>query len=830
MEGSCSREEPARVRALLDESPETQKNRLRISASGQARGIVPRVPPNPLPFRRAPRPWRWWQVPVVSAAKLDAAPGHPRIYVCELGSRADARIICASLEAAGLPAPRWLPSPRAGADEEQVRAAFLAGEPVAVPLAPPPTGPDRLARLLAWAQRADVEVELVPVEVLWGPAVTRPRLRDLWLGDPFAPPRWLRWWHVRRRDSCRVIAAVPGLRSELESHAPRSLAAFVRARAVRALASQGREVFGERLKVARFVVEEVLAEPDFQDRVAAAGAQSGWTRAEALARAQSALRELATGHRRLALGIFSRLARWLAQLAFEPEVSLDPAQVAKLRELGRNASLVFVPSHQSNVDHLVMFHALNDAGFAPPFTAAGINLSFWPVSRLLRGTGAFFIRRSGEDPVYREALRAFVAYLLQRHFHLEFFIEGTRTRTGKLLPPRYGMLRYAAEAGGEPGASDVWFVPTSLTYDQVLEVGDYVRQQLGAERERESLRFVLRQIRRARRQRLGRIYLRFAEPLSLRVHRATHGAELLSLEKLAFAICTRINGARPLLPGAVLCSVLLASERRALTGAELEAQTERVIAYARERGLELGGELELGAAEAVGAALSALRATRIVASYTGGTEPVFYVPDERRHAASYYRNSILHCFLSRAIAQIAGSSERAAPFRALAAAGGKAEAEMHWALRLRELLKFEFFFRERDAFLADLEREREILAREQASGLGGFAAGGPRILADLLESYWVVTEALTAFPSDENPLPEAALLDRCHGLGRQLLLQQRIAHPEGLSSIAFSNALQLLANLGAADRTPAGLRIRDRTTLEHLASDLELLTALARSN
>jgi glycerol-3-phosphate O-acyltransferase len=771
--------------------------------------------PTSLPFRRAPRASRWWTVPVVAADKLDAATGRPRIYVCERASGADARIVCASLAAAGLAPPRWLPSARSGADEEQVRAAFLAGEPVAVPLAASPSGPDRLARLLAWAQKADVEVDLVPVEVLWGPAPGRARLRSLWLGDPFAPPRWLRWLHVRRRDGCRVITAAPGTRGELESFAPRGLAAFVRARAVRALSSQERAVFGERLKVARFVAEQVLAEPEFQDRVAAAGATSGLTRAESLEQAERALRELATGHRRLALGIFSRLARWLTQLAFEPEVSIDAEQIARLRELARGASLVFLPSHQSNVDHLVMFHALANAGFAPPFTAAGINMSFWPMSRLLRGTGAFFIRRSGDDPVYREVLRAFVAYLLERHFHLEFFVEGTRTRTGKLLPPRYGLLRYAAEAGRDHGGGDVLFVPASLGYDQVLEVGEYVRQQLGEGRERESLRFMLGQIRKARRQRLGRIYLRFAEPISLRSHTATHGGERLALEKLAFAICTRINAVRPLLPTAVLCSVLLGSERRALTQAEIEAETERVIGYARERGIEVAGELAHGAAEATGAALAALRETGTIEAYAGGVEPVFHVPEDRRHAASYYRNSVLHCFLGRAIAQLARAAARGAP-----------AGEVRHALRLRELLKFEFFFRERDAFQAELERELAILAREAERGDGPFAAGSPHILGDLLESYWVVTEALASLGRST---PEPDLLERCHGLGRQLLLQQRIRRPEGLSSVAFANALQLIANLGAGERTPEGITISDRDALEALASDLELYTQLAHA-
>jgi glycerol-3-phosphate O-acyltransferase len=230
------------------------------------------------------------------------------------------------------------------------------------------------------------------------------------------------------------------------------------------------------------------------------------------------------------------------------------------------------------------------------------------------------------------------------------------------------------------------------------------------------------------------------------------------------------------------------------------------------RGIELGSELALGAAEAAGAALSALRSTGIVASYAGGIEPVFHVPEERRHAASYYRNSALHCFLGRAIAQLARAAARDA-----------SGPEAQHALRLRELLKFEFFFSERDAYLEELERERAILERETDLP---FAAGSPRILCDLLESYWVVTGALASLGPGA---AETDLLERCHGLGRQLLLQRRIDRPEGLSSIAFANALQLVENRGAAKRTPDGITISDRTALEILADDLERFTALARA-
>jgi glycerol-3-phosphate O-acyltransferase len=781
--------------------------------------------PGSLPFKALRRVRRWYAAPVIGAEAAGSAAARPRVYLAPLASRSDAKILSASLAAAGMPPPSWLPRDGAQVDEDQVRAAFLAGEPVLVPVSPPRRGPDRLARLLAWVQQAGIDADLIPVEVLWGPAENRPQIRKLILGNPFSPPEWLRWLHVRRRGSCRVIVAAPGTRSSLESEASvgsdsLALSAFVRSQAIKALSKKEREILGDRFKVPRLLVEQLVAEADFQDRVAAAGASIGLTRAESLAEAEHGLRELATGHRRLSMELFSRISGWFYRLAFQPEIGVDAKQLGRLRELGRRCPLVFVPSHQSNMDHPVLYNALFTSGFPPPFTAAGINMSFWPMSRILPGTGAFFIRRSvGEDPVYREALRGFVNYLVQRRFHIEFFIEGGRTRSGKLLPPRYGMLRYIVDSAREHGIDDVLIVPTSLTYDQVLEAGEYVRQQLGEDKERESLRFLLRQIGKARRTRLGTIHLRFSQPISLRDHLQERGNDRLVLEKLAFRICTQINAARPLVPVSSLCSILLGSGSRALTVGELERETQRVIEYAHERDIVLAEELASGARAAVDAALLALAKTGVVQDYREGHEPVYFVPERRRHIASYYRNSVVHFFLGRAIAALAEQ-----------VAGDEApEKAEHWALRLRELLKFEFFFSDRDAFLEEIAQERAILATERSRGIESFAAADPSVVGDFLESYWVVTETLAAPQISGTALREAELLRRCHALGRQRLLQQQVRRPELLSSVTFANALQLLENLGAGERTPDGFVCGSPDRLGVLARDLQRLNALSRT-
>jgi glycerol-3-phosphate O-acyltransferase len=695
---------------------------------------------------------------------------------------------------------------------------------VLVPLSPPRSGPDRLARLLAFAQEARAEVDLIPAEVLWGPVERPPSLWNLPFGNPYDPPGFTRWLRLLRRGYARVVIGAPGTRSglEAESHAQGdklALSTFVRVQGVKALSLAQRQVFGDRYKVPRLLAEQILGDTGFQDRVAAAGASQGLTREESLVRGERGLRELATSHNLFSMEIFRRFSRFVYSLAFDPEIDVDAGELEKLRELGRRAPLVFIPSHKSNCDHMALYSLLFSSGFPPPHTAAGINMSFFPMSRILPGTGAYFLRRSfQDDPIYKESLRGFINTLVQRRFHQEFFIEGGRSRSGKLLPPRYGILNNIVDGARRHDIGEVLFVPTSISYDQILELSEYVRQNLGDEKEAESFVFLLRQIRAARARKLGRIHIRFAEPISLREYLDRSGDDRLLTEKLAFQISNRINAVtrsrRPRWP-ARSCSAR-ASGRSAR---RVRRAGRALVDYARERGIGLTADVAAGAESAVRCA-TRRSPERASSERWAGSEPVYHVTEKGRHAASYYRNTVIHFMLARAIAELGARA-------AAQATGGQRDART-WALRLRELLKFEFFFEERDAFVRELEREQQLLARETAAGLPPLLAAGPRILLDFIESYWVVAETLRTLRGEAAPLARSVVLRRCHELGRQLLLQDRVRSPELLSNMNFGNALKLLENLGAAERDGDRWRAGPPDRLDELVLHLEGLIELAR--
>ena len=529
--------------------------------------------------------------------------------------------------------------------------------------------------------------------------------------------------------------------------------------------------------------------------------------------ARTALGEMVAVQSRPALEAIDRLARF-ALRAYDIEVDTDALD--GLRSLNRRHALVFLPSHKSYLDPFILRGALARAGLPVNHVLGGVNVSFWPMGPILRRSGVVFIRRSiKDDAVYKLALRSYLGYLVERRFNLEWYLEGGRSRTGKLRPPRLGVLAYLVEAFRERGIDDVYLVPVSIAYDQLAEVAAMAAEEHGAEKKAESFAWMLRYIR-SQGQRLGKAYVNVAEPVSLRQVRTERklAPDRILVGKIAFEVLHRINRVTPVTPTSLLTLALLGLGDRALTPTEIRSVLDPLLDYVAVRKLPQAGTVDLATPGGLRPALDALVTTKVVTRFAGGAEPVYAIGENQHLVAAYARNRIIHFFVTRAITELVLLHLVGHPGDPVGNERGnlgtRAWAE---ALRLRDLLKYEFFFAAKPEFAEELRAELAILDPDwerKAEDPAAIATGlaelplllGHRVLGSFLEAYMVVADRLAARPP--GPVDEDAFLEECIGVGRQYRLQQRIHSTESISKELFRNALALAAGrkLVGADPDP----------------------------
>jgi glycerol-3-phosphate O-acyltransferase len=583
----------------------------------------------------------------------------------------------------------------------------------------------------------------------------------------------------------------------------------------------------------------ILTDPAFLSELQQAAGESNKTLLQAQQYARKCLREIEATPRDSWLRPAAKLARFVYTRSYEAELDINLDKLEELRELSRDHLLVFLWSHKSHMDSFVFLLSLYENKFRPlPLIFAGINMNFFGFGALARRVGAIFLRRSfQEDAIYKLVFRRYIDFLIRNRMPLSWSIEGTRSRTGKLSPPKLGLLNWVVESCEREQSKGVLLVPVSIAFDRIAEIDDYVAIQSGQPKRKESLRWFIDYIF-GMQVPYGKVYVRYGEPVTLA--EPTGVSQELSapggsqrgneLKRTAIEICRRIEQITPIKSADILSMVLLGANQRALTVKEIFQQSAPIIELVKQRDLPAASGLSLDNEEEVAGAVLALEKAGLVTVFEKSQEPVYYIPRVQHLAAAYYRNTITHYFLRAALGEIGLAMS------ALDIAVPSTPALKDHVMALRDLYKFEFFFSPSDDFWREVLFETE----QRYPGWDGGEHSlqkrlqdqpprfGHAILRSITEAYLILAVALLELDSlavhDRKAFTGRLLLQ-----GRQMLLQRTISCESSVSQDLLANGLRLAEHLALLDGRGTDLALRRTAFAEQVVAALSAINLLQRS-
>lgn len=687
---------------------------------------------------------------------------------------------------------------------------------------------------------------LVPLRVVWKTQLdrldNRPRLRDLLAGNPRRPSRF-QAKRILQRDPSRAmcLAGKPATLGDLKqrfeqqvkhTRVDATLADFTASRAGLTLDVAERRLRGGRYKAPRQVARQIRASERYRRSLLKISADTGEPEEQLRARALPIFKELISVPHNFWQDVMASFNRKVMALGYEDELVVDQSSLLRFRQIVREHPTALLWTHKTHMDGIAIQTVLFENDFPTPHIVGGINMAFAGVGFLARRSGAIFIRRSFQDnPLYKLILRNYLSYLLEKRFPLTWSFEGTRSRVGKLMPPRYGILKYVMEAAADSSADNLRIVPVAINYDMINDVKDYAAEQAGAMKRPESLSWFISYLRRLRRP-LGRIYIDFGEPVV--VDRDAISDDSLALAKTAFKVGVEANRVSPITLTSLMAMSLLGAAPRAQTIEELRRGMSDLRDWAEFRKIRFTSDFEDKNINHMRELIDAMVSSELINRYDQGPETVYAVAEEQHAQASYYRNTIVHHFVTKAIAELA-----------LLQAATVAEEPLaefwHEANRLRDVFKFEFFYSPTDQFNQEMEEELNFFDAQWQAKLKADPAWANTlllrfkplvahaVLRPYIESYRVVSEVFARLDASDT-LDKKAATSASFKYARQAYLQRSINSRASIGEIFFDNGYQLLESYGLVE--PGGDEVADRRkqvsrNFRVLAHRLEHIRALA---
>lgn len=422
--------------------------------------------------------------------------------------------------------------------------------------------------------RQNIALSLVPVSIFWGRAANKDRswIRSLF-SEGWAVSSRLRRTLIllfNRRDIFVQFGEPMAWREVVRASGSASLATRRTARLLRVkFRNQKVAALGPDLSHRRTLVDQILACAQVAAAIRAAVA-TGTPQRRIERAARKAAYRIASDMSYPVIRFLDRLLTWFWHRIYE---GVRVAGIEHFEGLAETHTLIYTPCHRSHLDYLLLSYVLYRRGFMLPHIAAGDNLDLPVVGRILRGGGAFFMRRRfGGDAVYTAVFSEYLYQMFRRGHAVEYFVEGGRSRTGRLLPPHRGMLRMTIAAHRRGLPRPIAFVPVCFAYEKIVEADAYVDELRGAAKHRETVRGVLRSLRLAR-ESFGSVQVRFGQPVQLAAFLDDCVAEPPA-RRLGRRILARVNGCAYVNAVHLVALATLSMPRQAMDETTLKTQID----------------------------------------------------------------------------------------------------------------------------------------------------------------------------------------------------------------------------------------------------------------
>ena len=530
-------------------------------------------------------------------------------------------------------------------------------------------------------------------------------------------------------------------------------------------------------------------------------------------KADGYIEEIAANYRPAFIKVASVMVGWIVRVMFDG-FTTNHDVLNRVRNMSQKGPLLLIPSHKSHIDYLILDYVLYHNNLSVPHIAAGKNLSFWPMGPIFRSGGAFFLRRSfGGAVLYSKVFAEYIHKLLEEGYNVEQFIEGGRSRTGKLLMPKLGLLSILMNAFKNGACKDMLIVPIYVGYDRIIEEKSYLHELGGGKKEPENIFQVFR-ARKFLKKRYGKIYIQFHEPISVNQLLSQQGQSLADMKSkernafirnLGYQIINAINRVTVVTPHGLVAGAVLNFTKEKFSIGELFSVLETYMRFLTTQNAKLSDTLVSHQQAAFEKVVASYTQRKFIESLSKNNEDTdaereFLINESRRPYLEYYKNTCIAFFIPPAYTAMAILEKDSFRFSA---------SDLHAGYGFwRKFFKFEFAydvdirseFHVRKCIKAFID-EGMVIPHQTLPDTYDVTPEGfrkLRIFADFLktyfESYWIVLNFYMRNP--QNKVKAKDRLKKLTARGNRMYKRKEIDRKEALSKVTYQNAVEMFSSRG----------------------------------